>query len=221
MAAGYRSITTGAMTGGGASGITLTKPAGTTDGDFLLTRVALHSGTATVNTLAGWTGFISIVYNTNMHEQLFWRIASSEPASYAWTFSTNARGVAEVVAFTGVNAIDTNNNTNTTATSTLVAPSLTALTANEMLVCFFSQADGAGAPFSQPTGMTEIADHTSGANKSHTAGSVNYQAITASGATGTRTSTSSSTEDSISTPVLLYTFTAQDNNLLTIMGAGH
>lgn len=68
--------------------ITITKPAGTVDGDLLVAFIACDTvlSAPDINTLAGWT-LIRHDTISNQHARSFWKIASGEPADYTFTFT--------------------------------------------------------------------------------------------------------------------------------------
>ena len=80
------------------------------DGDILLMAISVGSITLreTVTTPAGWTLLTSCsnIAGNLMNQYLFWRVASSEPASYAVTTATgtSASPVAVIVAFSGASS---------------------------------------------------------------------------------------------------------------------
>lgn len=63
---------------------TLAVPTGTTNGDIMFTWIGSYSATVTTN--AAWTLIGSNTTNSDKY-YLYARVASSEPASYVWTFS--------------------------------------------------------------------------------------------------------------------------------------
>lgn len=89
----------GSNNAGGGTSITMTVPGGVVNGDALLMSVATNSTASSITTPGGWTLITSNNANAPNHA-IFWRAASSEPASYAVTISSDkASGV--IVAFSG------------------------------------------------------------------------------------------------------------------------
>lgn len=70
-----------------ATGLTVTKPTGTTDGDLLITILNSNNGT-TITTLTGWTLLDSTSDNDAGQMSVYWKIASSEGADYTWAFTS-------------------------------------------------------------------------------------------------------------------------------------
>lgn len=153
----WRSITTATHTT--TATWTVNKPAGVVDGDLLLVAFAIGSG-ATVNTVpAGWTLLSRTVFST---QELFiyWKIAASEGASWAWVFSATQSGGSHCNAFADPEPTTpfTNLGTAISATSTLTTPSGTPQTTQDVLFAqYFSRTSAAGS-MTQPTGMTERGD---------------------------------------------------------------
>jgi hypothetical protein len=101
----------------GSSTLTLTKPSGTVDGDFLIAIVAgadASGGTPTVSAVpSGWTQE-EFVQNTSAADVTLYaysKVASSEGASWNWTVGTssdyNAGGVYRI---SGASTVDVTNN---------------------------------------------------------------------------------------------------------------
>ena len=83
---------------------TLTKPTGTVDGDILFTLVCLRvSGTPpTVDSVpSGWNLIATRLVSTNYRFYLYWHIASSDGASYAWSLTATAYLHAVCSCYTG------------------------------------------------------------------------------------------------------------------------
>ena len=85
--------------GSSAANVTINVPASTANGDFLLTAISRDSIDAIGNP-AGWTEIVDDTANT-FHLWVGWRIASSEPANYTWTFAADWRD-AVMQRYTGV-----------------------------------------------------------------------------------------------------------------------
>ncbi len=103
------------------SSITLGVPSGTQDGDLLLAQTSFDNNRSG-NTPAGWnllgtaTGSLSTGWSIT---KFYWRLASSEPANYAFTLSSAGHWAAAMVAIRGHNGIG--NFSFSTATGTLGA----------------------------------------------------------------------------------------------------
>jgi hypothetical protein len=94
------SPTTAAMTAG-ATTITVSVPAGVVNGNLLLLCVWGDDATGVITDPAGWT-LDSSAAPASGRGKVYRRIASSEPASYAVTVTSN-KYVAVMAAYSGVN----------------------------------------------------------------------------------------------------------------------
>lgn len=137
----------------GATGLTVTKPSGTVNGDLLLAFVAVSDAIANaapiVTVPAGWTAVTNgakslagAAFNYNV--KAFYRIASGEPASYNLQWSNSASyATAEIHRVIGT---DTVNPVNVAANNAAVlgvgnpadppAPAVTTTVVNCMIVGF-------------------------------------------------------------------------------------
>lgn len=181
----------------GASTVTLTKPAGTVAGD-LLVAVIMQAKEATTAPTAptGWTQSGSIAggarAGANGASAVFTKVAgASEGASYAFTSTATANGAIWAVTgadtTTPVEILPAWASTGTTAA--IAAASVTTTSAGDVLLGAFSVLYGTAAvTFSTPTGMTAVGTQRAG---NYLSSAFFHQALTAAGATGTRTSTAS------------------------------
>ena len=86
-----------------ASGpVTINVPPGTKNGDLMLAYIATQSPDgAWITAPPGWTQVIK-TFNSIQGSQLFWRVASNEPSSYAWSGTSYPQGA--IRTYRGVNA---------------------------------------------------------------------------------------------------------------------
>src|SRR5947209_8222374 len=91
----------GSNNGGGGTTIVMTVPTGVVDNDVMVMAITVRGGTGTtITTPGGWTLIDSVTSGTALIQSLYWRVASSEPASYTVTITSNkASGV--IVAWSG------------------------------------------------------------------------------------------------------------------------
>jgi hypothetical protein len=180
---------------GFATTLTVNKPTGTVDGDFML----LQMSSATPSTLtppAGWTLIDTASLTgegaSGNKMSVYWKIAASEGASYVCDFGAIFQsGSLGVITWYSDIAADIvvdiyANSLNASATTSHVAPDVTTTRANSALHSFYSvSGTAAGTPHS---GMDERWD------KSGAAAAYLMTAIVAAiGATGTRTMTGANT----------------------------
>ena len=164
---------------------TVTKPAGTADGDQMLVCLGHGAGGSVNSVPAGWTLDSGPHAVGGQTVRIYRKVASGEGASWAWGFTSGVTGIAQAVSVSDVDAIAPMNITGfqvNAASVNVVAPSVTTTAAGCTLVGFFySQA--AGGSYTVPGGMTEVQDQAQGSNAMETA----HQLLGAAGATGTRT----------------------------------
>lgn len=83
--------------------ITISVPASVANNDILVAVVAINSDTATLSAPGGWTAGPDVpVTGRSLRIALWWRVASSEPASYDWTVSAAQRRVGAMLAYRGL-----------------------------------------------------------------------------------------------------------------------
>lgn len=88
--------------GANASTHVLNVPTGTIDGDLMITACG-QASFMVLTPPAGWT--LLTVLQPGPSLAIYYRFASSEPASYTWTTTGNSRG--EVATYRGASGIDT------------------------------------------------------------------------------------------------------------------
>lgn len=178
-----------------ASTIVVTVPTGTIDGDVLVMGVSARGNLAgsAVTTPSGWTLRGTPIQTGNgVADQslyMFTRVASSEPASYTVTVGSTTRIMAAMLAYSGVDnttPFDVASGNSGASSASAVAPTLSAAATGEMLVEFFASVSN--STWTAPTGSTERVDISVGSVTSFEAAD---ELLSASGATGTRTATSS------------------------------
>lgn len=171
-----------------ASGVTVTKPAGTASGDQLVAVL----NTDQTPSAPGWTSLGSKV-TSGAGTLSVWRhlAGSSEPASYTFTSAgTGASATVQVYDFTGADTATPVGpiafGGSTTATTAQVAPSVTPTNAPGLEFAAYS-GQGGSPTYTAPSGMTARNTNSDGWAFLSTAS----QAQTSTAATGTRTATSS------------------------------
>lgn len=169
MAIAYRSA--GVLSYGSRANSTINKPSGTADGDLLIAQFVLerdgsaHSATPP----AGWTlldDFTFDAFSAYYRTYLYWKIAGgSEPSSYTWTHTTGLSS-GLLVAYSGVNASTPFDVAYSRADkildgpgdATAIAPSITTVTADTMLLTLRTSWDG--NTVSPTSGWSERVDST-------------------------------------------------------------
>lgn len=186
MSAAVRSVSTAQVNSGSSTSINL--PAGVQDGDFLL-LFSNETDTITFNAAAGWTSLLVQATQTStrvMH--IYWRVASSEPASYTVGWSASISGQVGMVCCSGTatsSPVDVSGSNNNVSGTSVQANTITTVTDNDLLLgVFFSVSASTWTP---PGGMNEDIDAQ---NSTRSFEAVDLL-LGAHGATGNKTATSS------------------------------
>lgn len=118
-------------------------PTGTANGDVMLAFVSTSRQNDTMNTTpAGWTLLDTNPSNAVGTIMTYYRVASSEPASYTWVWQTGGTDRATIATWRGVdNVSPINAHSTPTADGSSVtdhsAPTLTTSVINTMVVAYF------------------------------------------------------------------------------------
>lgn len=185
--------------------LTIPVPSGTQNGDGLILALAVRGGSGTtVSTPAGWTLILTQNQSTGVRLAIFRRIAASEPASYtvSWTGgSFDADGAIYAAQnVDALNLVEASNSQGNAASTSVAAPSITTTSANTLLL-FIGAAQG-GPTWTPPGGETERADVQSGGTNKISL-TIAEETLASAGATGTRTATISSSQQSVGALVAL------------------
>jgi len=172
MAITFRTSTNGSIDG---STTTVTRPSGTTDGDLLVT-VLSRNGLDTPNSSpTGWTQAEGATGPNGTLIYVYWKIASSEPASWDWGWSSNNAGKAWMCArFDGTHAVSPIGDSNIANAGNTANPSwangITPPVANSVLLLAVEAVQnstlsvtGVGVTTSDPGGWTSIISSSIGA----------------------------------------------------------
>lgn len=172
--------------------LSVSKPSGVAAGDTLILLVARRANpTSPAPTPSGGWTLLDSNTVSNARAWLYKRtVAASEPSSYS--IAGGGWLAAIVTAFTGVTNV-----TPSSVATTRVAPSLSAGSLPTILYGGWVNAAYSSPPsWSEPSGMTLAAD--TGSN-SYIQASAAYEALAATGATGTRTPSSSAPSGAFAT----------------------
>lgn len=166
MAIAFRAKSDNGNASGGA--LTVTLPTGTLDGDLIVVHGYLETDTNTWSSVGA--GFTSVTSGTNTGAfliQAWWKIASSEPASWTWTPTTTGvwRSVnaASYSGFSGssVDIAGTTGQADAVIATSQTAPSITTIT-DGSLVLFCYGNFGGTAPASIGGFCTNLRTGTGG-----------------------------------------------------------
>lgn len=164
--------------------LALSKPAGTVDGQLMLAFTAGGDTTnGTWTEAAGWAQAVQVSLRAT---HAAYKVAASEGSSYTLTYSSAVMVLCGAIVTYSNAAYDTAGGTYS-GNNDLILPSITVAQNSSLLLAFFSSKE-LSITFTTPTGMTPLLSDSDGVGGSY---ALFYQRVNA-GATGTRTSTSSS-----------------------------
>lgn len=165
MAYAFRQSSTNGNSSGAA--LTVSKPTGTADGDLIVVNAYLENASNTWSSVgAGFTALRRDTHAAGFSVQVFWKIASGEPASWTWTPTTGASWRTVVVASysgatsTGGDQVDvegalTSINNPTTSIS---VTGVTTTAANDIGLAILGNIQGVPAGFTSGFASNERAD---------------------------------------------------------------
>ncbi len=193
MTVAYRN-SSGVVQGSSTGPIAITNNiSGLANGDMMIAHIFLLSGTIT-GAPSGWTLLDTATAALGVGKTYsYWKLASSEGASWSWTISTTSPWVGYVDAFSGSGTLGIElhggTNTGTTGNPNTVIPAFSPTKPKTMLWgAVFAYKGTNGHTYTPPTSFTEAKD--SGDTQSSGQLTSFYLFQTASGTTGTITSVS-------------------------------
>lgn len=192
----FRAIGAGSGTASGTS-VTPAPPATAQIGDLLIAVCSSTTTTTVWNTTAGWT----LAGSQGNGSAIFYRFAAVAGAgTHTFTISTAASGISvDIVAYSGVGAVDTPASSSFAATTSIIFPTATSAGADRTLVM---AAGMTGNPTTTPpAGMIEELDQVVVAAGRHYI--VDETTPTSGTATGTRTMTASASQSGVAVSLLL------------------
>lgn len=86
----------------GGKKITISMPSIRPDGDLYLAQIALEGGAIFKIIPTGWTQINDIENSGNIHFASYWKIGSSEPATYTWEVASSKRSIGIIHRISGV-----------------------------------------------------------------------------------------------------------------------
>jgi hypothetical protein len=175
--------------------IVINKPSGVLDGDVMIASIGYGLGASPISVTppASWTLVRHTQIGvTNMYgNAVYSRVASSEPASYTWTFNKALNLAGGISAYWNV---DTTTPIDVETGGQGTPASITTTQPGDLLVGTYMST--VNTAFTPPAGMTERVDRASGASNSVTLEQADgIQAV--AGATGSKNSTPGATTYSI------------------------
>lgn len=181
-----------------ATSLACNKPTGTVDNDYMLALVKRVSEAAPTTVPTGWTLLADNLVGGGNSVWLYGKLASSEGASYTWTWADSLRTGITIATYRGdfdtADPIDVVSNTAyTTSNTTVRAASVSAAAANSVIVFAGTVHGSAAVTFtapSVPASFSEDVD-TQGDGSGRFSRTFARLAWTGSGATGDMEATAS------------------------------
>ncbi|MEU5596680.1 hypothetical protein [Streptomyces sp. NPDC020298] len=160
MAISYVNTATATTSTPSATSLACNVPANTADGDVMVAITSRPSSSATVSTPTGWSALPNFPTTNSNGTALygFYRVASSEPASYTFSFSVGKICIS-ISSYRGVDNTTPINASSATADTTNrsahASPSITTTVASCWLIAGYCDRGTASAStWSTPTGLT-------------------------------------------------------------------
>jgi hypothetical protein len=186
-----------ATTGGAATSITYTKPAGVEANDIMLIQIVANGASGNIYTPpAGWSLIRRDNTSVLIGDALYYKVAGEfEPTAYTFTFSSSQQASGGIVAYSGVdtqNPIDAHSGSiNLNAGPTLTAKPVLTTTPNDMLLFF--GAVTSKTSINPPANMTQRWYST---GSTSTSSEMAEQILSTQGDSGSRIGTSGSSSAS-------------------------
>jgi hypothetical protein len=187
------SIVAPSQIAGATTSLVCNKPTGTANGDIMVAFAAADWGDPALMTATGWTLVDSQIQGTNAVNAKIWTktAGGSEPSTYTFGGDSSSDNAVGIITTRGTTASFLTAKQFTTGSSvSRVAPSISAVPAGSILLCFAMVDGSASLTFLPPAGMTEQVDVQSTAWTAISVASL----LGASGTTGTQTFTASNAD---------------------------
>jgi hypothetical protein len=126
----------GQTANGGATSISLGKPAGVAAGQIEIATFSI-AGSATITPPSGWTQILATVVGTSLIQTSFWHVAGSSEGTTTWSFSANSLAAGGIVVYSGVDTttiVDAAADSSGTSGKTATVPSVTTTYAGDLVL---------------------------------------------------------------------------------------
>jgi hypothetical protein len=158
MAIAYVNGSTATQATSSTKSLTLSVPSGVANTNLMIVGGVVDSATATLSTTSGWTQLFAVTKGT-CTAAAWYRVASSEPSSYTWSWTATGVGAYVCGSWSGVNSgtvVEAYSGTGISYLSgTVSTPSGTPSQADWMLAIYTDQRSGTtGTTWSTPSGLT-------------------------------------------------------------------
>ena len=186
-----------------ANTLTIARPASMAVNDLMIAILGQRGQNANpIATSLGWTRINGTNNSGTLGVDAYWKLASAtEPASYTWTMTRNARISGTIAVFRGVDTVSpivvSGTQINAAASTTYTAPSVsTGVVANTMLVAVYARTNAAGA-IAAAGGMTLVNSRSSGGGGGGLVTGSSRALQAAAGASGTKLSAGNTSSASL------------------------
>lgn len=181
MAIAFRAAQGSNNAGGGAT-ITMTVPSGVVNGDVMVMHISTRAGQTPDP--SGWTLVVNGFYGATINQSCWWRVASSEPASYSVTLQASAKASGVIIALSGADSTAPASaqyagQANSPSVS-CPAPALgswSSANGIDLYVCGTAVGTTAGTPTNYTAGASSAS--TGGSAASRTTSGTSYRSLTA------------------------------------------
>lgn len=190
-----------------ATSVSINKPSGVQPGHFMIAfvTVADTSGSNSFTAPSGWTLItqLSVQGSTNTRTAVYYKFATTNlDQTYTWTYPSTGGASVVLMVLRNINvstpADASATQSNSTNTTSAIAPSVTAVAANDVLLCAW--AISLASVVTAPVSMNHVtsAQTQLGGDRGTVAAA---EILSAAGATGTRTATLATARRSIGVSV--------------------
>ena len=170
---------------GGSSNFVMSMPAARPDGDLYLAQIAQEGG-AQINSIpSGWTEITDRERSGGIRFATYWKIGSSEPATYTWGADSSKKWIGAIHCVSGINTGSPINASGDRSggKSKPFAPTVTTTVDNCLVLRMYGAEGDEQASTYWPSGTTAIFQDDEGGGTVVSAAAYEYQA--SAGDTGT------------------------------------
>ncbi len=220
-AVAYVAQSTSALSSSAVGSLSMTAPAAMATGQLMIAFIGQNAGCVPLigssnqqgqcngsgSAPAGWTALMTTNNGSDLGVLVYYKVAAAADlsASFTWTFSSTGRSAGTLLVFSGVDTVApiaaSASQVNTSSTS-MTAPGVSPALTDTLLVAMFAGRDG-GTTSTPPVGMTNAIDAATGAGPNGVEVEAAYVLQAASGASGNKVATASSSVVSIGALVAL------------------
>ncbi|MCK5174092.1 MAG: hypothetical protein KAR47_11930, partial [Planctomycetes bacterium] len=151
--------------GGSSSNLVLDMPSPRPDGDLYIAQIAQQGG-GSINGPAGWTQIMNRETQGNVRLAVYWKIGSSEPATYTWSSNATLYKLGAIFQIGGINAGSPINASDDDVGDSRnpIAPSVTTSVGNCLILMMYAAEGDEQVSGYWPSGTTGIFQGDSSGN---------------------------------------------------------